>query len=175
LVRYDRRVATRELILDALQRLVLEGDSSPSLDAVAAAAGVSKGGLLHHFPDRRSMVVGLLLRAVEQTDTAMTQAALDGTAAVTWIRMSAVAGPAEPAARAVLALIRLTGAGRIQLPDEIGASIRRWQELISSEVGDPVLGEVVRLVGDGLFVEALTGQSPDPGRVDAILDRLLPS
>lgn len=173
-MRYADRVSARELVLDALQSLVLEGDSSPSLDAVAAAAGVSKGGLLHHFPDRRSMVVGLMLRAVDQTDAAMNQAAEDGTAAVTWIRMSAVAGPAEQAARAVLALIRLTGAGRIQLPAEVGVAIRRWQDLITAEVGDPVLGEVVRLVGDGLFVEALTGPPPDSGQVDAIVERLLP-
>lgn len=120
------------------------------------------------------MVIGLMLRAVEETDTVMSQAAEEGTAAVTWIRMSAMAGPAEQAARAVLALIRLVGAGRPQLPAEIGAAIRRWQDLITAEVGDPVLGEVVRLVGDGLFVEALTGDPPDSARVNAIVRQILP-
>ncbi len=166
-------MSTRKLILDSLETLVLEGNSSPSLDAVAAKAGVSKGGLLHHFPDRRSMVVGLMLRAVDQTDSVMSQAAQDGQAAVTWLRMSAMAGPAGQAARAVLALIRLTGAGRIELPAEIGAAIRRWQDLIAAEVGDPVLGDAVRLVGDGLFVETLTGDAPDPARVDALVEWLL--
>ncbi len=121
------------------------------------------------------MVIGLMLRAVEQTDAAMEQAAKDGRAAASWIRMSAVAGPAEPAARAVLALLRLAGAGRIDLPDEVAAAVGRWQELITLEVGDPVLGEIVRLVGDGLFVEALTGQPPDFDRVEAIVARLLPA
>lgn len=168
-------VTARERVLDALQTLVLEGDSSPSLDAVAATAGVSKGGLLHHFPDRNSMVAGLVIRCVEQTDAAMVQASADGNAAVTWIRMSAVAGPADQAARAVLALTRLTGTGRVQLPDEVGAAMSRWQALMTAEVGDPVLGEIVRLVGDGLFLEALTAQPPHSDRVDAIVDRLLRS
>ncbi len=167
-------MSARDLILDSLQTLVLDGDSSPSLDAVAAGAGVSKGGLLHHFPDRRSLVVGLMLRAVKQTDVVMIQAARDGRAAATWLRMSAMAGPTDQAARAVLALIRLTGAGRIELPPEIATAIKRWQDLITAELGDPVAAEIVRLVGDGLFVETLTGGAPDPARVDALVQRLLP-
>lgn len=166
-------MAARERVLDALQTLVLAGNSAPSLDAVAAAAEVSKGGLLHHFPDRAAMVRGLLLRAVDHTDAVMTQAAGAGTAAATWLRMSAAAGPDDEAARAVLALMRLTGAGRLELPVEVGAGMQRWQDLISAELGDPVRGEIVRLVGDGLFVEALTGEAPTSARVDALVDRLL--
>ncbi|MFL1379120.1 TetR/AcrR family transcriptional regulator, partial [Nocardiopsis protaetiae] len=41
---------TRDRILDALQEiLVQEGYSSVTLEAVARAASVSKGGLLYHF------------------------------------------------------------------------------------------------------------------------------
>ncbi len=166
-------MSVRERVLDALQSLVLEGDPAPPLDAVAARAGVSKGGLLHHFPERRSMVVGLILRAIEQTDAVMSQAAGSGTAAVTWLRMSATAGPSDEAARALLGLLRLTGAGRIDLPAEVATAMTRWQELITAEVGDPVVGEAVRLVGDGLFLEAVVGPPPDRARVDALTAWLL--
>src|SRR5918994_6637876 len=60
-------MSLRDRVLDALQRLVLAGDPAPTPDAVAAAAGVSKGGLLHHFPDRRALAHGLVHRALAET------------------------------------------------------------------------------------------------------------
>ena len=44
----------RERILDAAEELIVAGHVPPALDMVAAAAGVSKGGLLYHF-DRQSL------------------------------------------------------------------------------------------------------------------------
>ena len=51
--------------------------------------------------------------------------------------------------------------------------MRRWQSAIEAEVGDPLRAEVVRLVGDGLFVEALLGNPPARERVDALVTHLL--
>src|SRR3712207_7624895 len=48
-----------------------------SLDAVAAAAGVSKGGLLYHF-DKHSLLHGLVARAVRRADEELTAAAAAG-------------------------------------------------------------------------------------------------
>lgn len=162
----------RDRVLDALQQLVLDGDPAPPLDAVAAAAGVSKGGLLHHFPDRRALVHGLVLRALAETGSAMTAAAARGAAAETWLRLSAVDGPEHRAARVLLSLLRVA-AGRVDLPPEVGVAVRGWQSAIEAEVGDPVRAEVVRLVGDGLFAEALLGSPPAPERVDALVAHLL--
>ena len=166
-------MAVRDRVLDALQQLVLAGDPAPALDAVAAAAGVSKGGLLHHFPDRQALSDGLVRRVLAETDAAMTAAAEQGTAAETWLRLSADDGNEQQAARALIALVRLTAGGRLGLPPEVASSIRRWQEMITADVGDPVRGELVRLVGDGLFLEALSGDPPAPERVDAMVAHLL--
>ncbi|MCC3761530.1 hypothetical protein K3N28_00350 [Glycomyces sp. TRM65418] len=48
-----------------------------------------------------------------------------------------------------------------------------WAALIHEQIEDPVTAEIVRLVGDGLFLSAVTGV-PLPGRevVDGILRRL---
>jgi AcrR family transcriptional regulator len=165
-------VSIRDRVLDALQELVLDGDPAPSLDAVAAAAGVSKGGLLHHFRDRRALAHGLVLRALAETDAAMTAAAERGTAAETWLRLSATEGAEQGAARALLSLLRVS-AGGLDLPPEVDAAVHRWQDAISAELGDPVRAEVVRLVGDGLFTEALLGGAPAPHRVDALVAHLL--
>ena len=55
--------AAREKVLDAFQRLLIErGARETTLDAVAQAAGVSKGGLLYHFGSREALIEGLLAR-----------------------------------------------------------------------------------------------------------------
>jgi len=54
---------TRERILDAAESVVVErGVAALSLDAAAAAAGVSKGGLLHHFRSKESLLSALVER-----------------------------------------------------------------------------------------------------------------
>jgi TetR/AcrR family transcriptional repressor of nem operon len=55
--------ATRERILDAAQRLVLEhGFAGTSVDAVLAAASATKGGFFHHFPSKDALGRALLER-----------------------------------------------------------------------------------------------------------------
>ena len=55
--------ASRERILDAAQRLVLErGFAATSVDAVIAAAQASKGGFFHHFRSKNELGLALLER-----------------------------------------------------------------------------------------------------------------
>jgi TetR/AcrR family transcriptional regulator, transcriptional repressor for nem operon len=55
--------ATRERILDAAQRIVLErGFAATSVDAVLAAAPATKGAFFHHFPSKTDLGRALLER-----------------------------------------------------------------------------------------------------------------
>lgn len=55
--------SSRDRILDAAERLVAgTGASHLTLDAVARAAGVSKGGLLYHFPTKQALLEGMIER-----------------------------------------------------------------------------------------------------------------
>ncbi|BCW88111.1 hypothetical protein sos41_12490 [Alphaproteobacteria bacterium SO-S41] len=54
---------SREAILDAAEALVREqGVNRMTLDAVAARAGLSKGGLLYNFPSKDSLLRGMIER-----------------------------------------------------------------------------------------------------------------
>lgn len=54
---------SREEILDAAEAVVHErGVSGMTLDAVAARAGVSKGGLLYHFPSKEALIKSMVER-----------------------------------------------------------------------------------------------------------------
>ena len=52
---------TREHILQAAGRQVMsEGASGLTLEAVAKNAGISKGGLLYHFPSKEALILGMI-------------------------------------------------------------------------------------------------------------------
>jgi hypothetical protein len=76
------------------------------------------------------------------------------------VRTTHADGPEQEAARAVLSPLRLSAGGRLDLPPAAAEVTARWRDLIQAEVGDPVRADVVRLVGDGLFVVTLTGGAP---------------
>jgi len=164
-------MTARERILDAAEDLISQGQVPPALDAVAAAAGVSKGGLLYHF-DKQSLLRALMTRAVQRYDARLVAAAADGVMAAAWLRLS-VPGPGEQRLyRAMLSTLRLTAGGELDLPAEVVDAELRWQQMLTDELGDPVRARLVRLVGDGLFLAALTGQPPTAGEVEQLLDRL---
>ena len=56
----------RDKMLDAAEIVVVrQGIGNLTLDAVAAEAGMSKGGLLHHFPSKDQLVEALVTRCAE--------------------------------------------------------------------------------------------------------------
>jgi AcrR family transcriptional regulator len=56
----------RDKMLDAAEVVVARrGIANLTLDAVAAEAGMSKGGLLHHFPSKDQLVEALVTRCAE--------------------------------------------------------------------------------------------------------------
>ena len=64
----------RARILEAAARIVeIDGAAHLTIDAVAASAQVSKGGVLYHFPTKLALLEGMLERLLEQirqrTDT----------------------------------------------------------------------------------------------------------
>ncbi|HTG75970.1 MAG TPA: TetR/AcrR family transcriptional regulator [Steroidobacteraceae bacterium] len=61
--------AARGRILDAAEQLVADqGASSLTLDAVAQAAGVSKGGLLYHYPNKDALLAAMIERHCDDLD-----------------------------------------------------------------------------------------------------------
>jgi len=63
------RPSSKVVMLDAAEAIVLEsGARHMTLDAVAARAGVSKGGLLYHFPAKEALLRAMLERFSKQID-----------------------------------------------------------------------------------------------------------
>ncbi|MBM9469309.1 TetR/AcrR family transcriptional regulator [Nakamurella leprariae] len=57
---------TRRAILDAARGLLRESGTGVALGDIAVAAGVSKSGLLHHFPNRDALLLAVAADALTQ-------------------------------------------------------------------------------------------------------------
>lgn len=56
----------KQLILDAAAAVVEhQGAAHLTIDAVAATAGISKGGVLYHYPNKQTLLRGMLDRVIE--------------------------------------------------------------------------------------------------------------
>ncbi len=63
---HDSPSLLKDRMLDAAEAVVVrQGIANLTLEAVAAEAGMSKGGLLHYFPNKDRLVEGLVTRCAE--------------------------------------------------------------------------------------------------------------
>lgn len=165
----------KALILDSARRLTLERGVVPSLNETAAAAGVSKGGLTHHFQSRTALVRGLAVAALEEIDAAMIDAAAEGRAAETWLRLSVPTGTDIALFRALAIAHRAVETPGDDVATASRAATSRWEAMIAEEIDDATQARVIRLVGDGLAANVIAGVEPAPtdGELDALLDALV--
>lgn len=146
--------SARERVLAAYQDLLSsEGPQAATLDAVAAAAGVSKGGLLYHFKSKEALTEGLLARLREYAELDFAAMAEDpaGCAAY-YVRTSVFGG--TPFDRAIVAAHRLLQGDDDSVRQVFSALHARWYELILSDLQDPAAARAVLLLGDGLYYNA---------------------
>jgi AcrR family transcriptional regulator len=170
--------SARDRVLDAYETLLIEhGGAAVTLDAVAAAAGVSKGGLLYHFASKEALAAGLLDRLRERSaaDAAAIRNSPEGAVAY-HVRTSAPGGAASGGlTRTYLAVLRLadgTAAGQA-VRDALAVVDADAYAALRDELNDPVLAWLAQLVGDGLYLRTLTGTPlPSDVSVDDLLDRM---
>lgn len=172
--------ATRDRLLDAAESVVVEhGAVGLTLEAVAAEAGVSKGGLLHHFPSKDQLAAALVERAVARVDEALEVAASDGGRGAftrSYIRVTMGDGArqtgADPLSTALLGALALDPA----LLEPLREAYARWQERLERDGLDPVDATLVRLAVDGWWTALVLGLPPLPrtmaSQVRAKLDSL---
>ncbi len=161
----------RVRILRETRRLTIDSGAIPSLNAVAEAAGVSKGGLIHHFPTRDALVEGLAREALAEIDEAMIEAAARGRAADMWLRVSVPDESNRELFRALIAAHHALDGRLASLMREAAVATGRWEEMIATELGDAMQARILRLVGDGLAANAMLSAESRPS--DAEIDSLI--
>lgn len=154
-------MSARDALLDAYETILVdEGERAATLEAVAARAGVSKGGLLYHFPSKDALVQGQVARLEELAahDREQMCAAPEGRARY-YVRTSRWTGSAFDRA-----LVATTSLARESSPVARDALMRigqAWQDLLVEELGDRAIAMAILLMGDGLYYDAaLVGGAP---------------
>jgi AcrR family transcriptional regulator len=157
---------TRSRLLDAAGAVIRrDGPQALTLDAVAAQAGVSKGGLLYHFKSKRELLDALVARWLDEFQRDIE--AESGNFAERYVRASDGAKAEEAGLLAalvadpqVLAVVRERHAA--------------WQDRVATDGGDTVDATVARLAADGLWLSDLLGIAPPAGDLrERVLARLL--
>lgn len=163
----------RESLIEAAKQLTLEhGWGNFSLDAAAKIAGVSKGGLIHHFPNKQA-----LLDALSEHLTRWVQNHVEQT----------MAGDKDPQGRFVRAYLSI-----FRLPDDdlhkkllLVACMtaphderahRRWHDWVDAKMIESrcyVRDMIVKFAADGLWINTLLGEEIDPAMRDAVIERLI--
>ncbi len=170
---------SRERILDAYADLLItEGERHATLEAVAARAGVSKGGLLYHFPSKDQLAAGLCdrLKELAAADAHAMRTADEGPARY-YVRSSQYAS--TPLDRVLVAVSRLRQSGDARARATIEAASNDWLAILHDVLGDLDVARAVKLIGDGLYYNALNralGGQPLPMGADegllAVVDQI---
>ncbi|GAB2528481.1 TetR/AcrR family transcriptional regulator [Paramicrobacterium agarici] len=157
--------STADRLLDAFSALLIEGgEKAATLDAVAARAGVSKGGLLYHYGSKDALAHGLverLARFVDADIEAMTSAP-EGPVAF-FIRTSTDVGTDFDVA--INATIALAHGGSSAAVAAIAHARTRWHEALLPETRDSDVAWALLFMSDGLYLASANPQAyPDIDR-----------
>jgi AcrR family transcriptional regulator len=158
--------AVRARLLECAARLIVDqGLPSLTLENVAREAGVSKGGLLHHYPGKTALIDGLFEEVVDWFDSQVEDALEPG--------------ETRPA-RFSKAYLRVVAAIDMSVPEERRLAVlmlmlssdphycARWNQWVEARLQRHAktdltpLARTLRLAADGLWLSDLGG-GPDSG------------
>lgn len=141
----------RGAILDAFEDILLsDGERAATMDATAAKAGVSKGGLLYHFASKAALESGLIERmlVLGREDVEAMRAAEDGMISA-FLRTSVDTG--HPLDRAIISVARLAHNGHDEASAAMAELRSLWEEALRPHVRDELALMIVLLVSDGIY------------------------
>ncbi|MGH8178581.1 MAG: TetR/AcrR family transcriptional regulator [Steroidobacter sp.] len=156
--------SVRDRILEAAERVVEDvGAARVTLDLVAQAAGISKGGLLYHFPSKESLLGALAQRYVHSLEHCIDAARCDLHEGELARDLKAcilgVLGN-DPRSKAMGAALLAAAASDLTLLEVIRERIHRYtQELIAPDINF-ARAAIVSLAVDGLKMRESLRISP---------------
>lgn len=171
--------SSRDAILDAAQSLAAaRGAGHVTLDAVARACGLSKGGVLYHFPSKNHLIDGMLGRLIERNQTLMathTPAEVNGRS-LTLAMLDTVRAFREELSSPVAMAVLAAGAEQPALLAPLRDYIASLNQQLTALPGDHDLQRVLWAAADGLLFQHLLELSPVPaaerGRLEDRLKQL---
>jgi AcrR family transcriptional regulator len=155
--------SARERILEATERVITEvGAARLTLDGVAQAAGVSKGGLLYHFPSKESLLGALAQRYVDSMEQCIKAARGELQECSSRDLKACILGVlgSDPRSKAMGAVLLATAANDLALLEVIRERIAENTAEIEATSTDFARAAIVSLAVDGLKMRESLRISP---------------
>lgn len=158
----------RRKIIAATHKILREGGyfTNFSLDSVAREAGVSKGGLMHHFASKDALLRAAAQDAIDQFEGRFAARLADEQAAGDMSRAYVEAAFEERGFSAELSPILLS---YLNSEGDSPSRFEAWQSRSAADGIDTVTATLIRLVADGLLYTELIDNQP----IDATLRKQL--
>lgn len=168
----------QQLLAATAAQAVEHGLMAITLDKVAKQAGVSKGGLLHHFPNKQLLITGLFKQMLsslsEQINTLIEQDS-EPTGCFTRAYLIAVTSSSSKDAFES----RLLGAVSLAMSTETYLA-NAWAEWVLQEMhrhqedANSTQGQLIRFAADGIWLEAcIGGTHSNVQSRDAVIKQLI--
>ncbi|MDD7963065.1 TetR/AcrR family transcriptional regulator [Microbacterium thalli] len=152
---------TRAAVLAAATEAMSERGTGVSLDHIAKSAGVSKSGLLHHFPNREALLVALVDDAQQQLrENVMNHLDLSENSPGKLLRAYVRAMTSGSEATVQYFTAAPTWAGVYQIPrvaEIAAADTQWWNEHLAADGLDPARIMIIRRAAEGLAAAAAYG------------------
>jgi AcrR family transcriptional regulator len=161
------RTPAVDKILRATSEIVShDGIRSLTLDAAARRAGVSKGGLLYHFPTKHALLRALVLHDLNEYEAEIEKRAAcleAGSGRRLRASVEVAFDPSQACGPEFLGALIGVFAEDPSLLGALAARYGRWQKVIEEEADDRAMAALVSLALDGLFLADTMGLGPAPG------------
>ena len=177
----QRRTAseTRRLLFEACSRILRrDGLTNLTLDAVSAEAGLSKGGLLYHFPTKESLIEGLFEYHNDKFESRVARLVEEeGEEPGAWLRAYARASIeqiTDPNNASLYASLFAAGEKYAGAHQIMRRKYELWQQRIEASRLGPTWATLVRFAVDGFwFAEMQKYAPPDEARRQEIIAIIL--
>jgi AcrR family transcriptional regulator len=164
---------TRKTILEAASLVTArDGALNLTLQTVAKEAGVSKGGLLYHFPNKEALISSMIDEHLSSWSEAVEAAKDDAKGAFTRAFVKTTINPAEletELASGLLAAVALNP----ELLGPVKKHYAAWQKELENDGINSVTATLVRLATDGLYFSEIFDLAPPKGNLRKQLEKRL--
>lgn len=160
----SKKEQKRELILNTVSKLIREeGMEKLTLEAVATKAGISKGGLLYHFPSKDALILGMIEQLSDRFITDFrSRAEADTESKGKWTRSYVDTSVQEELCDLYVGI----SAAHFTNPDmlrQLQETYVEIQEKMEHDEVDPVRSTIARLAIDGLWLADMFGLASPQG------------
>lgn len=170
----NRAGDTRALLLSAATVVIhRDGVNHLTLDAVAREAGVSKGGLLYHYPSKHHLIVGLLQAYLDDFERRIVQHTAQGASYPRAFVQATLDELQDERVKASTAALLAIVTHEPELLTRFRQAADGWQTQLEQSGLDPARATVARLAVEGLYFAELMGAAVPQGALRIQIEQVL--